>query len=515
MSSSLHPEPGAAAAVSPRRVFRNMLQGSGFYSIALLAAPLASLIVLPINTRFLTPADYGTLDLLQQVTIVVSLLAGMNLSGSLGFFLAERTLPAERATVLGTAFFGSLGVGCVVAFAGFFFAPAVSKLVFATTGDAAYLRLVFLSVPLTFVLEVCSSWMRVEDRSGAYLGAALLRIGVSVAGTIIGLAVLHMGVWGVLSASIAAMIATGLPLAVYAFRIYPPAFEFPLLLRLAKFAFPLGLSGVALFVVHFGDRFLLPHYRPMSDLGVYSVAYKIGMLISLVYFSFHSYWSAQVYQIARRDDAPVIIARTFSYLMLVLTLCGMALVVGSHPALRILTRPAYAGAAPLVPIIVLAYYIRGIGDFFRCLFLVQGRPGYDAACNWIGSAACIVAYFALIPRWGIWGAAIATLIAFILIGFLSVFWSYRVHPYKLETARLAKLAVAAGVPMAAYFMVPVSSLTAQIGWAAGLMLLCLFLLTILRFQTSGEWEVLRSIPGRLRAAGLGLGGAPLKGASGN
>jgi O-antigen/teichoic acid export membrane protein len=321
---------------------------------------------------------------------------------------------------------------------------------------------------------------------------------VSVAGTIIALAVLHMKVWGVLSSSLTAMIATGVPLAVYAFRVYPAAFEFPLLLRLAKFSFPLGLSGVALFVVHFGDRFLLPHYRPMSDLGVYSVAYKIGMLISLVYFSFHSYWSAQVYNIARRDDAAIIIARTFSYLMLVMTLTAMALVVGTHPALRILTRPAYAGAAPLVPIIVLAYWVRGIGDFFRCLFLVKGRPGYDAACNWIGSAACLAAYFLLIPRWGTWGAAIATLIAFTIIGLLSVFWSYRIYPYRLETTRLAKLAAAAGVPMAAYFIVPVSSLIGQIAWAAALMLSCLLLLALSRFQTPGESEMLRSIPGRIR-----------------
>jgi len=498
LSSSVHPDPRGPVDAPARHVFRKVLQGSGMYSIALLAGPLASLIVLPVNTRFLTPADYGTLDLLQQVSIVVSLLVGMNLSGSLGFFLAERTLPAERGAVLGSAFFGSLGLGCMVAFAGLFLAPQVSRLVFASPDYAAYLRLVFLSIPFVFSLEVCSSWLRVEDRSGAYVGASVLRMAVSVAGTIIALAVLHMKVWGVLSSSLTAMIATGVPLAVYAFRVYPAAFEFPLLLRLAKFSFPLGLSGVALFVVHFGDRFLLPHYRPMSDLGVYSVAYKIGMLISLVYFSFHSYWSAQVYNIARRDDAAIIIARTFSYLMLVMTLTAMALVVGTHPALRILTRPAYAGAAPLVPIIVLAYWVRGIGDFFRCLFLVKGRPGYDAACNWIGSAACLAAYFLLIPRWGTWGAAIATLIAFTIIGLLSVFWSYRIYPYRLETTRLAKLAAAAGVPMAAYFIVPVSSLIGQIAWAAALMLSCLLLLALSRFQTPGESEMLRSIPGRIR-----------------
>jgi len=51
----------------------------------------------------------------------------------------------------------------------------------------------------------------------------------------------------------------------------------------------------------------------------------------------------------------------------------------------------------------------------------------------------------------------------------------------------------------AYFLVPVSSLVMQIGW--GVLLLCsyLLLLVVLRFATPGEWELLRGLPGRVRA----------------
>jgi O-antigen/teichoic acid export membrane protein len=310
--------------------------------------------------------------------------------------------------------------------------------------------------------------------------------------------VLRLGVWGVLSTNLSAIGMLAVVLTVYCFRINRFVFEYPLLWRMVKFSVPLGLSGIAMFIIHFGDRFILPHFRPLGDLGIYSIAYKIGMLISVVNGSFQNYWNAQVYQISKREDAEAVVARTFSYLMLILSFCGLGLVVAAKPVLHLLTAKAFWDAAALVPVIVLAYFVRAIGDFYRCVFLVEGRPGYDAACNWIGAGVCLAGYFLLIPRWGIWGAAIATLITFWVIGIISVIWVYRLKPFAVEGARLLKIVVAVAAPLAAYFTVPVSSQAGEIGWCALLLLAYPVLLAMLGFPTSGEWNVVHSLGLRLR-----------------
>ena len=161
-------------------------------------------------------------------------------------------------------------------------------------------------------------------------------------------------------------------------------------------------------------------------------------------------------------------ARTFSYLMLILSFGGLGLIVAAKPTLHILSTPPFWDAALLVPVIVLAYYVRAVGDFFRCIFMVEGKPGYDAICNWIGAGVCLAGYFALIPRWGIWGAATATLITFLVIGVVSVIWAYQLKPFSVESGRLGKIVLAAMGPLAVYFLVPVSY-PAQIGWAAVLL----------------------------------------------
>ncbi len=494
------PEVTDGGDVAPRSLFRKILQGSSLYSLPIAGTALASVILLPITTSYLSKADIGVLDLLEKISLALTLLLGLNFSSALGYFYFNRTTAEERTPVVGTMFAGSFVIGVLAGGAGLIFATPISRIVLTSPDYGKYLQVIFLLFPLSFLLEAGMSWLRVEDQAPVFVWASFFRIGIVILGTLVAVGALRMRIWGVLTANLSAIGLLAVVLTVYYFRLYPFRFDWPLFVRMVRFSVPLGLSGVAMFVIHFGDRFILPHYRPLGDLGIYSIAYKIGMLISVAFGSFQNFWNAQIYQIAKRRDANSIVARTFSYLMLILSFCGLGLIVAAKPVLHLLTREAFWDAALLVPVIVLAYYARAVGDFFRCIFLVEGRPGYDAACNWIGAMVCLAGYFALIPRWGIYGAAIATLITFLTIGAVSVVWARRLNPFPVEGARLGKIFLAAAVPLAAYFLLPVSSRAGEIGWAVLLLGSYPALLVLMRFPTPGEWNLVKSLPSRARLA---------------
>ena len=498
MPSPAKPDETQGSVVPARSVFRNILHGSSLYSLAIVGGALSSVILLPVNTRFLDKTDFGVLDLLEKVSIAITFLLGLNFSAALGYFYFSRNTTEERAPVVSTMFAGSLLMGAFAGGVGLILAAPISQWVFRSPDYVAYLRLVFIGMPLSFLLELGMGWLRVEDRAGAFVRASLLRIAIVLVGTLIGVAGLHLRVWGVVGTNTLSIALLAIIVTVYCFRIYKFVFEWSLFVRMVRFAFPLGLSGIALFIIHFGDRFIIPYFHPLGDLGIYSIAYKIGMLIGVVHAAFQNYWSAQVYQIAKRHDAESVVARTFSYLMLVLSFCALGLIVAAKPTLHILTKRDFWEAALLVPVIVLAYFARAVGDFFRCIFLVEGRPGYDAACNWIGAGVCLAGYFALIPRWGIWGAAFATLITFVVIGVISVIWVHRLKPFSVENARLWKIVMATSVPLVVYLVVPISALWAQIGWSMLLLLSYPLLLGLMQFPTPAEWGLIRSLPVRLR-----------------
>jgi len=127
-----------------------------------------------------------------------------------------------------------------------------------------------------------------------------------------------------------------------------------------------------------------------------------------------------------------------------------------------------------------------------CLFYFVNKPSCDAICSWFGAAMCLSGYFLLIPKYGMSGAALATLISFLLVGILVIPWTYHLRRFRLEAERLVKIAVAAGLPLCLFFLVPISSILAEIAWGTLLLLLYPAVLLLLRFPTPGEWAVAAS-----------------------
>jgi O-antigen/teichoic acid export membrane protein len=489
-----------ANASSSRSLYKSFAKGSGLFSLAFIAQRLASVILLPITTRFLTPADYGVLDLLEQIGTVLGTLLGGNFAWALGYFYFQDESTEARRRVVGTLIFGAAMLGTAACLICLPFSSLASRLVFGSGIASEYLLLTFAGFVPGFPMEALFSWLRTTNKLGAYVFGSLFRIGVTIIGTVVLVAGFRLRVWGVLSTSVGAIVLTGTCLAVYCVRLARPVFDLRMFGRMARFAAPIGIGNLGVFILHFGDRFVLPHYRPLSDLGIYVIGYKLGMMLSFVYTPVLYYWATNVFHIMKRKDSESVFARLFTYVALLLSFCAVGLVAGARPALTILVAPAFRGAVAIVPIIVAAYYFRAIGDFLRCLFLAAGRPGYDATCNWLGAGICLTGYLILIPKYGIWGAAIATAAAFLLICAISVVWTYRLQPYRVEAGRLAKIAVATAAGLLPHALVSPRWLPGQMALTTLSLAVFPIILWLLRFPTEGETQTLRTA-GRLLVEG--------------
>lgn len=485
MSTEQPPDPSRPA------LFKDVLRGSGVYSIPFVAERLVSTLLLPITTGVLSPAQYGVANVLEQLGSVISLLLGGEFSSALGFFYARAEPGRARRAVVSTTILGAALLGVLAAALCMPFAGILSRFEFGDQAAQGYLYIVFFGLVPNFLLEALMSWLRVENRQGAFVAGSLLRLGVSAASVVLLLVAYGMGLWGLLYASLAASTVPALVFSAYFLYRVPPAFNVALFGRMARFAVPTGLSGIAMFIMHFGDQFILPHYRSFTEVGIYGLAYKFGMMVSAIYGSFQTYWGAQCYRIMKREDGEAVFTRLFTYMVLCVSFVGLEIVLWSGPAIRVLTARTYWSAEAFVPFIVLAYVLRTFGDFARVIFYVEGRPGFDAVCTWVSACVCLAGYALLIPRFGAWGAIGATLVTFVVYSSLSIAWTARLRPTRFDSARLAKIGVAvaaAGIPSA--FM-PAVSLLAQLGLAVGSSAAYPILLWLMRFPTPGEMVVVR------------------------
>lgn len=491
---------------SARSIFVGILRGSTVYAVSNLVMRLAAFILLPLNTRYLSPSDYGVLELIEQIGLVLSVLLGLSFSSALGYFYNAEKDENRRSVVLSTTIIGSLLVGALAALAVTPMAGMISELAYGNRSNSTLLAFALGALPLSFVLEACFTWVRVVDRPFMFLSASVLRVVTTIILSFLLLAGLGWRLWGVVVSSVGAITVVALVLSIAFFYNNPFRFDTRLFWSMMRYSVPLGLSGIAMFTIHFGDRFLLPRFRPIEELGWYSLAYKVAMLLSLVYMSFHSYWSAQIFQIVKRDDARIVFARIFTLVLLVLCFCSLGFVVVCHPMIRILTAPSFHRVADLVPLLVAAYFLRSIGDFFRCLFLVQNRPGYENICNWVGAVFCLGGYFLWIPRYGMWGAASATFLAFAVVLVVSLVWTARIWPYELEMRRLGILLLTTGGLVSLHYYLDLQTLVAQIAVGAVILLIFPLVLWVTKFLTPGELEMLGGFKEKIRSR-LGMASA--------
>ena len=151
-----------------------------------------------------------------------------------------------------------------------------------------------------------------------------------------------------------------------------------------------------------------------------------------------------------------------------------------------MTTPVYYHAYAVVPILTLAILFRGISSNTGVGIGISGKTEYHALAIGLTAIANIGLNFLLIPPYGMIGAAIATLLSFILWAFANYKISYRFFPIRYEFSRIIKIAFATAMPMLIHYFLRPESMVQELVLDVVLCLCYFILLLTLKFFKPDE-----------------------------
>ena len=163
------------------------------------------------------------------------------------------------------------------------------------------------------------------------------------------------------------------------------------------------------------DRFILAHYRDLREVGLYAIAYTLGMIMSLITVSLNQAWAPVYYDLARKgDEGRHVLSKMCSGLIIALTAvaCFGALIAQGFVARFCDHR--YVSAGGVVPWIIGAYLAHSLFTLFSLAPMQARRSKLIMGGSFVALVVNTVLNFALIPHWGMYGAAYATLIAYVI-----------------------------------------------------------------------------------------------------
>lgn len=406
-----------------------LYSNSVVYALGSIAAKAIGFVMIPIYTRCLTPADYGTIELLYRATDVVTLVAAMGLAPAVMRFYFEYKDRRDRNEVVSSGLVMMLAVGVLMTLIISVYQQDFSYLVFGHHRYGQLVQLALISMVFELVTMVPLSYIQAEQRPYLFTGVSLGKLLVGLVMNIWLIVYLKMGVMGVAwSAAVSGALSTAVIMPIV---VKQTAFNFslPKSMEMFKYGLPLIPAQLGMFVLSFSDRFILDRYSGVSEVGIYSLGYKFGMLISLLVSEpFLRAWLPYALSVADEDIHKRVYPDTLRHFTTAAV--GFTLVVSlmGRDAVRILAAPAFHSAYLVIPVIAFAHMVRSLAFQLEIGILISKRTIYRVLT--IGSSVIVDVglCFILIPRYGAMGAAWATAAAFTSLAVVSYIVSNRLFP---------------------------------------------------------------------------------------
>ena len=280
-----------------------MLNRTAIYGFGGLLRGLTSFLMLPIYTRFLTPSDYGTIELLNIAIDMAAMLFGARITAGMFRFYQMESHPDNKHKVITTSLYttGMLNGLCILFIV--LFSTQISQLVFGAEGYAYALSLFSLTLLFAAVGEVGMGYLRIEDRPYVYVGLSILKLAFQLSLNIYFVVYKEMAFMGVIYSALISGVIMFSGLGIYIFSKTGYAANWKLVRPMITFSMPIIFSSYAMFFIAFGDRYLLRIYHDINTVGIYALAYKFGAIyFSLIWAPFMTYWESKQYEFTKTEE---------------------------------------------------------------------------------------------------------------------------------------------------------------------------------------------------------------------
>jgi len=427
---------------------RRLGKHSVIYGLGGLVSRILAVILLPLYTRYLSPADYGKVETLIALTTVVGIVLRMGISSAFFRFYFDSPDADHRRVVLRTSFWFTMTMATLGMVVGILLRAQISDVLFGTTANADLVAASFVGLWCGMNWEQLTSLFRVEERSVAFVVASVTNILITIGATLVLVVALDQGPLGVIVGTFTGTLAVYVVLLGYRREQLGLQFDRHLFREMNRFGLPLVPTALFLWTTNFSDRLFLVKLADATEVGLYSVGVRIASAMVLLLTAFRLAWPAFAYSIDDEREARRTYAYVLSYLIVFTTWVATGLTLLSPWIVEWLAAPSFADASQVVGPLVFASVAFG-GYIVVAIGVGRARR---TQFNWVvtGLAAGvnIALNFALIPPYGMMGAAIATIAAYTTMFVGMSWWSQRIYyvPYqwrRVLTAGLAGVALAA------------------------------------------------------------------------
>lgn len=443
---------------------KRTLKHSLIYGLFTILTTFTGFVLLPFYTKYLSPAEYGVFALIGILSTALAFLYDLGMVNALVRWCFEYSDDQldQRKTVVFTALIFLLITSSIFTILFLVYSPKVSILLFHDTKFSNFIKLMVIATFFNCLAWVPLSLFRVKEKSFTFVFATACKTLGLICLIILFLAVLKRGLGGVYESNlIISIIFTG-PLFLLTFKEYTIKFSMKDLFGMLKFGVPFIPVLFFSWIIDFSDRYFLGQLSTLSEVGLYSVGYKIGQIVFLVVKTFAIAWIPIMFTVSRKENAAEIFAKILTYYILFIFLFALSISIFGRGIITIFTSSAYHDAYKVVPLISISYFFYGIYVFALSGLLIVKNVYVQPLLLSFSAILNVFLNILLIPKYGMMGAAYATLLSYLSVAAGTYYFSQKYYPIHIEVDRILKIVFCGVVIYTVSLFVPDANLAHSI-----------------------------------------------------
>lgn len=417
---------------------------TAIYGISTIVGRFWNFILVPLYTNFFSQQEYGIITNIYAVLALLNIIYLYGMDSAYMKFAASAEKDKEKKT-FSTAFLTLLISSLLLS--------AIILLFRYSTADFLELDYFQLNIVYYFAIillfdniaSVPFARLRLNNKAFLFAGLKTLNIFLNLFLNIIFIFYLRYSIDGVFLAAAITSVITFITLLPVIIKNFVFNIDWKLFKELIRFGLPFVPAGLASMMVQVINRPIMLKLTDAATVGVFQANYKLGIFMMLIVSMFQYAWQPFFFNNSQRPDAKLLFSKVLTYFTIFSSVIFFMLSLFIEDLVKIPIGNSYLigknfwEGLYIVPIILLAYLFNGLYINFIAGIQITKQTKYLPLISGAGAIVTILANYLLIPVLNMLGAAIATLLSYVIMAYLMYKFSQKFYPIDYEWEKIRKV----------------------------------------------------------------------------
>ena len=425
---------------------KELTKDTAIYGISTMLGRFLNFILVPFYTNVFSPADYGVVILIYSYIAIFNIIFIYGMDAAFLKYAAFKDIGDEKDN-FSTPFLSVLFSSVVFCGLLILLNQPIAQFV-ELSSDLNYL-IIISALILFFDANAVISFLklRLERKAKLFSFIKIISIVFNITLNVFLIVKLKWGIEAIFISNLAASIISFLLLIPTLLKNIKLSFHKVLFFRLLKFGMPYLPAGLGMMLVQVIDVPILEKLTDIKTVGIYKANYKLGIFMMLFVNMFQYAWQPFFLTNAKEENAKEIFSKVLTYFTIVGSLMVVLLSLFISDLVKIdfagfsIIGAKYWAGLYIVPVILLAYLFNGLYVVFSAGIYIEEKSIYAPIVTGLGALTNVIANYVLIPQLNIMGAALATLLSYIVMALGYYIVTQKYYRINYDYYKLTKIAL--------------------------------------------------------------------------